>query len=527
MRTWLLQYKKFLLILAVLLATLGIFWNVLANRMEQALQDQLMQSVNQQLNGRLQVESIDLSLLGMVKFRGVSLLDEKGSLAAKSSAVSTRYRFSNLFDGNLDLSRIEMVLIEDAEVWLEEENGSNNWNGLLKVNNDTTNFHGKIQMTNGKVHVKTSLLSQVFEDVNGFLDFQSYPNLGVDFKGKNLNTLITFKGNWEKNRPFELVIGADEFDLLKLSSLFTPTSKLQLEAGTLKRLQLTARNDEKNNLSYQATGEFLDLTLQGTMPIREGKGKFSADQTGFQFQNLSLLIDGQQAQGNGRIFAENGIGVVDFALSLPDVDPVSLNSAIVAQRPLALQIHVTGPLMEPIVSGSFTLPQMTVSDMTVSAVSGNFHHTAGRLTLEKAQGSAHSGTLFIAGDILTDSGRYELDARGQGMDSSKLTDKDVQGPLSFTGHVTGQGNTAVTRGDFIIHGGRAYGLSFQTLTGRFVKYSTATDLSAITIHTSFGTFYPERLSHDVLEKINSKQLPTSEAALKKVVTDKVLERLFR
>ena len=346
-------------------------------------------------------------------------------------------------------------------------------------------------------------------------------------KGKSGQAIVTLKGNWEKHRPFELTLGTDTFDLLNLASLFAPTSKLRIEGGSLKNLQVIARNDEKNNLHYQIKGEFLGVNLQGTVPIRDGKGTFSGDQTGLQFEDLSLLIDGQQAQGHGRIFLENNMAAVDFTLLLPNVDPVSVHSTIAAQGPLALQIHVSGLLAEPIVSGSFTLPQMTVSDMSINTVVGDFHYTTGYLTLQQVRGSAHSGTLFITGSLLTDKGSYELDVNGEGMDSSQLTDKDVLGPLDFTGHTTGQGDTSVTRGNFIIHGGKVYGLPFQTLTGHFVKHGLTTDISGIAINTSSGTFYPEKLTRDALEKINHRPLPTSQEALKKVVTDKLMERLFR
>lgn len=527
MKKWLLKYKKLLLVPLILLVVLAFSWNIFAAKAEQALHNNLMQRMNQQLNGRLQVEAIDLSLFGWIKFRGVSLLNEKGALVAQSSTVSTRYQLSNLSEGKLDLSRIETVVIENAELWLEEANGSNNWGGLLKDNKDPANFHGKIQMVQGKIHLKTSLISQILEDANGFLDFKTNPNVDIDLKGKNNQAFVTLKGNWEKNRPYELVLGTDTFDLLNLGSSFAPTSKLRVEGGNLKSLQVIARNDDKNNLHYQIKGEFLGLNLQGAVPIRDGNGKFSGDQTGLQFEDLSLFIAGQQAQGYGKIFLENNTEAVDFNFSLPNVTPTAVNSTIVAQGPLALQIHVTGPLAEPTVTGSFALPQMTVSDMSINTVAGNFHHTTGHLALQQVRGSAHSGTLFITGSLLTDKGSYELDVTGQGMDSSQLTDKDVQGPLDFTGHTSGQGDTAVTRGDFIIHNGKAYGLPFKSLTGQFVKRGLATDISGIALHTSSGTFYPEKLTRDALEKLNQRQLPTSQEALKKVVTDKLVERLFR
>ena len=527
MRAWLLQYKKFLLVPVILLIVLGVSWQIFAAKVEQALQNTLMQKINQQLNGQLLVGNIDLSLLGWIRLRDVSLLDDKEALVAQSPTINIRYQLSHLTSGNIDLSLIETVAIDRAEVWLDEANGVNNWDGLLRDNKEPTIFRGKIQMTQGKFHVKTPLVSQLLESVNGFVDFQSYPNLALDTKGQIAQSFVTLQGNWEKNHPFQLILGTDDFDLRSLNSFLDPNATLRLEGGSLKNSQIIVKNDENNKLHYQGQGEFIGLNIEGVVSVREGKGKFSGNEQSLQFQDLSLLIAGQQAQGQGEISLENGLGAVDFALSLPDVDPMALTTTIVAQRPLALQIHIDGPLAEPVVSGSFTLPHITVSDMSVSTVTGKFRHTTGRLALQQVQGTAHSGTLFIAGDLLMDSGRYELAVSGQGMNSSQLTDKDVQGPLDFTGHVTGQEDSAVTRGDFIIHGGKAYGLSFQTLTGQFIKRGTATDISDIAIHTSLGTFYPEKLSREALEQMDHRQLPTSREAIKKVVTDKLMERLLR
>jgi len=158
MRTWLLQHKKILFVVLLFLAVVGLSWQFFATKAEQALQDNVMQRINEQLHGKMQAEAIDLSLLGWIKFRGVSLLDSQGNLVAQCTTVRTRYQFSNLLDGNLDLSRIETVIFENAELWLEESNGLNNWNGLVKDNKESTNFRGNLQLITGKVHVKTPLL---------------------------------------------------------------------------------------------------------------------------------------------------------------------------------------------------------------------------------------------------------------------------------------------------------------------------------------------------------------------------------
>ena len=70
-------------------------------------------------------------------------------------------------------------------------------------------------------------------------------------------------------------------------------------------LLLSCKNDENNKLHYQGQGEFSGLNIEGVVSVREGKGKFSGNEQSLEFQDLSLFIAGQQAQGQGKIFLEN------------------------------------------------------------------------------------------------------------------------------------------------------------------------------------------------------------------------------
>ena len=94
---------------------------------------------------------------------------------------------------------------------------------------------------------------------------------------------------------------------------------------------------------------------------------------------------------------------------------------------------------------------------------------------------------------------------------------------------------AVVQGTFIIHNGKAYGISFLTMTGRFVKRGAATEISGIVMKTAVGTFYPEQLSREFLEVIRQQGSPKlSEETIKKdagkIITNeaiKLVPRIFR
>ena len=173
--------------------------------------------------------------------------------------------------------------------------------------------------------------------------------------------------------------------------------------------------------------------------------------------------------------------------------------------------------------------------MTVSNVTGNFRYADPRLLLQGVSGNVYQGTIGAAGEVRKGNGSYELEIAGQGLDSSRLTDKDVQGPLDFSGHVSGENEATVAKGTFIIRNGKAYGIPFRTLTGHFVKRGAKTETSGIIMKTDAGTFYPEELSRSVLELINFPGQPKlNEAPIKKDAggiikeeVDKLIPRLFR
>ncbi|KYZ77990.1 hypothetical protein AXX12_00135 [Anaerosporomusa subterranea] len=528
MKEWLVKYKKNIIIALIPLIVLGGLWQVVSGKVAKALQDSLVASVGQKLNGRLQVGSIDLSLLSWVRIRNVAVYDKQDNLVAKSPNIEIKYKFSDLTKGNLGMSSIEVVAIQGAEIWLKTEKERWNWEGLVKDDKTATDFRGKVEVGEGTVHIGNNQITQTIEGVNGTLDFITYPaGLGIDLKGRVSQATLGIVGNWGESNASELTLRTDGFDVAKLSGLLPATQEIRLEKGLLKKLQVVAKRDDKSIVHYQAEGEFSALTVAGKVNIRDGQGKFSADENGLHFRDLALMISGQRTEGKGSILLKDNKQSLDFALTLPDVDPAAFFTGLAVQRPLFVTVNITGPLIKPLISGSFKIPQVTISDMSVSEISGNMRYDEGRLSLQQVHGAAYQGQLSVAGEVLTANESYELAASGSGMNSSALTDKDVQGPLDFTGHVSGKGETAVTQGDFVIRNGKAYGVSFQTLTGSFIKRGGTTEISNITIHTALGTFYPEQLSRDALEKLSQHNIPTSKEDVKKAVTDALVKKIFR
>ena len=529
MRTILLRYRRLFTGVVIVAVVFGAFWYVFSERAGQTLQAFLTERCSQQVNGRVQVGMVDLSLLGQARIRDVELYTKQGALLAHVSVVKIKYSWSDLAKLNFGISNIKEIELNGAEFWLQEEKNRWNWEGLIKEEQAGDNkFQGKMQIKAAKVHCQTALLSKSIDEVNGIIDFYAYPNLDISLKGKMGQGNLAADGNWANGQFALIIVKAQDIDLLEFRDSVPAGQPISIEGGKLTTASVTIERDAAGIVKWQTEGGFSGVKLAGKANITDGQGRFSGNQDGFQLQNIKFAISGQQAEGQGSLFWSQGSARIDAAVSIPDADPTAFVSGLMVQRPVACQIKLTGLLAEPDISGSFSIPQATFSNMPVDRVVGNFKYGGNRVLLQGVSGSVYQGTIGVSGEVQVSNESYELEASGQGLDSSRLTDKDVQGPLDFNGHVSGKGDAAMTQGTFSIRDGKAYGIPFITMKGNFIKRGSATELSGITMQTMAGTIYPEQLSKEVLERTMPQgQLALNEENIKKEAVGKLLPRIFR
>ena len=205
MRTWLFQHRRLLAILFVVIGLFSFSWFMFAARVGQALQDYIVDRYSQDVNGRVQVGTVDLSLFGWVYIKDVSLYSQKGDLLARLPIIKLQYSWSDLTKANFGISRIENITAEGAEIWALEENSHWNWENFIKEDQSTENkFQGKLQILSGKIHGKVLLLSKTMDEASGTIDLHSYPDFGLSFKGKIGQASLNIDGNWN-NGQFSII----------------------------------------------------------------------------------------------------------------------------------------------------------------------------------------------------------------------------------------------------------------------------------------------------------------------------------
>ena len=73
MRTCLMQHRKSLLVIVILIGLFSFSWAMFAASVGQTLQDYIVERYSKDINGRVQVGTVDLSIFGWAYIKDVSL----------------------------------------------------------------------------------------------------------------------------------------------------------------------------------------------------------------------------------------------------------------------------------------------------------------------------------------------------------------------------------------------------------------------------------------------------------------------
>lgn len=522
--------KKISLLILVFVMLAGtLFFHIAAGKVRLAAEQSLLAKANETVNGQIVVSSIDLSILGYVEAKDVQVLDAAAKPLARISRVHISYNWSDLLKGQLGPQLIKGVTLDRPEIWVAYHQDHLNWDGLLKpTTSDQPAFSGVVKIRDGKINLETDILEKSVEQLNGELNCHQENQIGISATGKLDQAALTMAGHWG-TQASKITLSAKEMDLAKLG-LTTADDPIQLTGGSLDEVTVTIGKDDTSGLMLlQAlSGRFSNVTTTGALVLNQGNAQFEKQGDDIQFTDGQAVYQGQTITADGKVLtAPSGEKTLDLNFQLPSGDPAALLPNLQAGGALTAQGKIIGSVFSPVISGNYTLDSLQFGSMIISGINGTFSYTDHLLQLLSANGATIGGSVTASGEINPDTQQYSLSVSGSGLDTSQLTTKDVKGPLSFAGTASGSASEAVVQGSFTIYNGNAYGITFQTLTGDFIKRGSGeAEVSNLAIETDFGVFYPEQLNQSVMEELRARKLPTTRAEIKEKVTEKILEKLF-
>jgi len=474
----------------VLLVTSGIAWKVAAPKVLAGVQGLLLSQVNSSINGRLEIEAIDFSILGSAVLKKVTLFDKAGVQIAASDEISISYKFADLIGGRFGLDSVKTITAEKVKLSLSiDKTGKWSLQDIVKPQAERPSvFRGSIQLKDSAFAVTTPNWKREFSEMSGELDYSAPPGVTVDVKGKMGKSSIAAQGQWVSEGKTQLALKIDILDLAEAQALLpTAAGTPKLSAGTLKDIQGTVIQEKSGiQMMGDAVLAGLAVDLQG-MALKEGSAKLKLQGKSVTLQDASIVLDGNKM---------SVAGAIDFTPASPtlalNIASAGLNIASLAGPKASLtgvasiQADVGGTMGKPTAKGIFKLPSGQFDAKAVTDAAGSFSYAGDTLTLDNTTANAMGGSIGIAGNILPKTSRYNLKVSGKNVDGAILTNKGLAGRMDFDASVTGDGSSdsMSASGGFSVPSGTISDYAITNASGSFRKQGNRLDLSNVGVTLS-------------------------------------------
>ena len=484
------SHKMILAGLAALLVITGIAWKLAAPRVLAGVQDLLLKQVNSSINGRLEIGSLDFSVLGSAVLKQVVLYDKAGSRIASGGQINVSYQFDDLLGGRFGLDSVKKISIEKADLKLAiDKNGRWSLQELVKPQKEQPAvFRGIIAVQEVTVEVTTPEWTRQFTGLAGELDYEKPPAVAVDLKGKLGKSALTAKGVWTAEVKTQLAITIDAIELADVQSLLpSAAGNPKFLSGSLKDVKGNLIQDKSGiSTNGEAVLSGLAMNLQGKA-LKEGNANLKLQGKSMTLSNGSAQLDGNKLNVNGTIdFATTSPGLA-LQLAAAGIDIASLaGSKASVSGLLSFQADVTGTLAKTLARGVFKLPAGQLDANPLTDGEGSFSYAGEVLTIQNATLKALGGALAISGTMEPQTSRYNLKVSGQNVDGAILTNQGVNGRMSFEATVSGAADASsmTASGVFSLPSAKISDYDISNATGSFRKQGNRLDLSNVGVTLS-------------------------------------------
>lgn len=434
------------------------------------------------LQGKLEFKNVKANLTGDVVFEDVVWKDPQGKKIAVIPSLNVYVKLLDALKGEFGVKSIDDIMLENPEFNVEyiDKNGLNiiNLINFPKQKEDKpTDFRGALEIRDAKVHLVMNGEKLEFTKVKMQANLKQYPTMKFNLQGRNgeadligdivkNNDNVDIKAEVKKLPITEIMKLLPSFGQLKIASGVIPTSKL---IATLKdnawKVDLTGN---VTNVAGNAVG----------YNFAEGSGSYAINNSGVTFSAVQSKVEGQAVTMDGQInFKEKNI-MPEYNLNVatPSFRIDAISPGLGIADAFTAKAKVAGPIDNPTITGEFSLPQLSVAPLYMTDITGKYVYNSGLIKLTEAQGNVYSGTVAVDGTINAADKAFELNIAGSGLDSTAVTETQIEGPLDFDLITVGTGNvdSAVANGTFVIGEGNYAGIPFEKITGGINK--TPTDM---------------------------------------------------
>ena len=296
-----------------------------------------------------------------------------------------------------------------------------------------------------------------------------------------------------REKASEIVAEVKKMPLQNILNVLPQAADVVITEGNLPDVKIRAdKADDKWTLNIDGTIDGLKGSLIN-YPVTKGSGKFSADTEALKFAGLNLEVAGQTVIIDGNVYyAEKPEAKQTYALTVnaPSFVIEALSPGLGLKDAVTALGKVKGTIDKPEAEGTFGLDKLAYDPLYITALSGKFLYKDGKLNIGDAIGNVYAGQVNVNGQIDTKTKDFKLEVQGIDLDSSVVTETQVDGPLSFKMLAIGTADagSATGAGSFRIEEGKYMMLPFRSIKGSITRQQGKFAFSNIKIATAVGSF---------------------------------------
>ena len=352
--------------IAVLVLFVGFYAavKIVGSTMSGTVKQLVLSAASEALNGTLTIGDVDLSLSGNLVIKNPVLKDKDAKQIAAASAVSISFDISDLLGKKFGMDRVRKIVVEDAvfDLIRDKDERWNAGDALLKKKSDgPTTFRGQIQFKNVTSNITLDTTKAAFQNVEGQIEFATYPVIGIDLRTKNGSSVINAKGTWKQDGGGSLSIKSESAEF----AAFLPT--IPLKGPTALEAVTIGTNDKPvTKGSFKIPNGSLS-----TMAFANATGEFT-------FQDSVLTLSNTKAAAfGGTIFSTGTVypATLRFVqkVSGQNVDVTQLTDKDIQGRvDFSADVRGQGSWDEANADGNFAMGSGSVSGISFSSMTGNF-----------------------------------------------------------------------------------------------------------------------------------------------------------
>lgn len=422
------RWKKWGIVLISLILVVGIFILLLPTLVgTRPIRSLIIGQVNEQLNGRIEIDQVNIGWISPIRLAGVRLYDRENRLVIEVPKLETEASLGSLIRGNLDFGHTTVVA--DAAYVVIRQDGSSNIHDILRFG-----LAPKNEPSRPKSHEKTSSEMQipgVRADIT--LDLKGQIQL-VDSQGQNLTRIhiLPQTGGTFQLDPLKQGIRSDLQLIYSVDQ--APRSRILIQGvvdplakGPFDLKQLTA--NAQLSLEQVDVSAIKPLLILAGIKDAEIKGILNGKIRADLKKGESGSIAGQPVLSEISFIAP---GLLDRYQAREITFPIEIRRTVTGENAfLEIQCGMITPQLKASLWGQ--LPESFIKHRTTSELNGQAGQLTARIEVDvPALARALPHTLRLREDTRIESGTIltELSASmtaRQGVQSSFQTDLGLSG----------------------------------------------------------------------------------------------------